>query len=389
MTTPKPPCFAQFENWAEKSLLDLDTARREGVKIAGVFCTYAPLELVRAAGAVPVSLCGKRQDPISAAERQLPANLCPLIKSSYGYAVTDTCPFLAASDFILGETTCDGKKKMFELLQKIKPLHLLHLPYLQDDETALTFWMDQIRRMQAFLEQTTGQLITPDRVRQQIHDANRVRELLKKIAYMASDHPVPLSGQDAMRVFESSSFVVNLTAFTELLETLLQELAVMKAQGISVCPADAPRILLTGCPVGKGSDKVLKLIEDSGAVVVCLENCTGFKNFDLLVEESGDPFEALARRYLRIPCSCMSPNQGRFELISRLTRDFKVQGIVDQTWQCCHTYNVEAHGIKNLAEQSLNIPFLHIETDYSESDTEQLRTRIEAFLEVVAMGRPL
>ncbi|SMP65157.1 2-hydroxyglutaryl-CoA dehydratase, D-component [Desulfonatronum zhilinae] len=130
----------------------------------------------------------------------------------------------------------------------------------------------------------------------------------------------------------------------------------------------------------------MKLIEDSGAVVVCLENCTGFKNFDLLVDETGDPVEALARSYLRPPCSCMTPNQGRFNLISRLSRDFKVQGIVDQTWQCCHTYNVEAHGIKTLAEQTLNIPFLHIETDYSESDTEQLRTHIEAFLEVVEMS---
>ena len=386
MTTPKPQCFPRFENWAEKSLLDLDTARREGAKIAGVFCTYAPLELVRAAGAVPVSLCGKKQEPISAAEKHLPANLCPLIKSSYGYAVTDTCPFFAASDFILGETTCDGKKKMFELLQEIKPLHLLHLPYLQDDDTALAFWMDQIQRMQAFLEQATGQRITQDQVRQQIRDANRVRGLLKEIAYLASDHPVPISGLDAMRVFESSSFVVNLPEFAGLLETLVQELTEMKARGLSVRGPDAPRILLTGCPVGKGSDKVLKLIEDSGAVVVCLENCTGFKNFDLLVDETGDPFEALARRYLRTPCSCMTPNQGRFDLISRLTRDFKVQGIVDQTWQCCHTYNVEAHGIKTLAEQTLNIPFLHIETDYSESDTEQLRTRIEAFLEVVEMS---
>ncbi|GAB6058519.1 double-cubane-cluster-containing anaerobic reductase [Desulfonatronum parangueonense] len=386
MTTPKPQCFPRFENWAEKSLLDLDTARREGVKIAGAFCTYAPLELVRAAGAVPVSLCGKKQDPIPAAEKHLPANLCPLIKSSYGYAITDACPFFAASDFILGETTCDGKKKMFELLQEIKPLHLLHLPYLQDDETALAFWMDQIRRMQGFLEQTTGQRVTRDRLQKEISVANRVRRLLAGIAFMASNHPIPLSGLDAMRVFESSSFVVDLPEYAELLETLALELTEMKALGVSVCTANAPRILLTGCPVGKGSDKVLKLIEDSGAVVVCLENCTGFKNFDLLVEETGDPFEALARRYLRIPCSCMTPNQGRFELISRLTRAYKVQGIVDQTWQCCHTYNVEAHGIKSLAEHTLNIPFLHIETDYSESDTEQLRTRIEAFLEVVTMN---
>ena len=128
----KPDSLAYFEAFSERSLVDLDDCKEQGIKIAGFYCIFVPTEIIRAAGAVPVALCGKKQEPISKAEEILPANLCPLIKSSYGYALTDTCPFFAASDFIIGETTCDGKKKMFELLGNLKPLHLMHLPYTQD-----------------------------------------------------------------------------------------------------------------------------------------------------------------------------------------------------------------------------------------------------------------
>ena len=118
-----------FQRFGEQSLLQLDEVSRSGRKVVGIYCTFAPAELVWAAGAIPVGLCGKKEAPIAEAEKTLPVNLCPLIKSSYGYAVTDTCPFFAASDFLIGETTCDGKKKMFELLGRIKPLFLLQLPY--------------------------------------------------------------------------------------------------------------------------------------------------------------------------------------------------------------------------------------------------------------------
>ena len=79
----------------------------------------------------------------------------------------------------------------------------------------------------------------------------------------------------------------------------------------------------------------------------------------------------------------MTPNNGRLELLGRLINDFKVEGVVDLTWHCCHTYNVESYIVREFVEKNHSIPMLHIETDYSESDTEQLRTRIEAFLEIV------
>ncbi len=114
-------CIEPFKAFSEQSIADLDFWKEQGGKIAGIYCIYAPGELIRAAGVVPVSLCGKKQAPIKDAEQELPVSFCPLIKSSYGYAITDTCPFFSFSDFLVAETTCDGKKKMYELLGTVKP----------------------------------------------------------------------------------------------------------------------------------------------------------------------------------------------------------------------------------------------------------------------------
>ncbi len=122
-------------------------AKEAGTKIVGLYCGYIPFELVRAVGAVPVSLCGDVADSIPAAELELPRNFCPLIKSSYGLAITDTCPFFHFSDALIGETTCDGKKKVFELLGRLRPVHVMQLPYDKSAPHAYENWRREIERV--------------------------------------------------------------------------------------------------------------------------------------------------------------------------------------------------------------------------------------------------
>ena len=376
-----------FDRLAERCLLDLAEFKEAGGIVAGAYCLFAPTELIRAAGAVPVSLCGTTQDPIAEAEKVLPVSLCPLIKSSYGYAATDTCPFFAASDFLIGETTCDGKKKMFELMGRLKPLHLMHLPYTAEQGSAVAHWHAEILRLREFLEARTGVAVTPAALNRQIAIHNRVKRLLRRFVATGASRCVPIAGLDAMVVMDGRNFSVDLEAYADLLERLIAELEALKNAGQSVCRPDAPRILLTGTPIGKGSDKVLRIIEACGGIVVCQENCGGVKNLELLVEEDAEnPFMALAKTTLRTPCSCMSPNRDRLGLLGRLVKDFKVQGVVDLTWQFCHTYNVESYLVKEFLEAEHGLPVLHIETNYSPSDTEQLKTRIEAFLEMIMAG---
>ena len=374
--------IAPFERLNERFLLDIESLKKTGSKVVGIYCTFAPSELVRAAGAIPVGLCGKKQDPIPEAEKVLPSNLCPLIKSSYGYASTDTCPFFEASDLLIGETTCDGKKKMFELLRRLKPLYLMHLPYSSEEEH-LAAWSNELVKLRSFLEEQTGRRVTEENLQRQIAVQNRIRRLLMDIAELAMGQKVLLSGRELMTVLESRSFVIDQEAHAGVLADFKDKLEAALTDGEAAFPDQAPRILLTGCPVGKGSDKVLRLVEESGGGVVCQENCTTLKTLGLMVEENGDPLHALSRRYLSIPCSCMTPNQGRLELISEFIGKFRVQGVIDLTWHCCHTYNVESYFLREHLLKEHGLRLLQVETDYSQGDTEQLRARIEAYLELI------
>ncbi|GFK92362.1 (R)-phenyllactyl-CoA dehydratase beta subunit [Fundidesulfovibrio magnetotacticus] len=372
----------RFDGLADRFLADIEPLKEAGALVVGIYCTYAPRELVSAAGALPVGLCGKKQAPIPAAEKTLPANLCPLIKSSYGYAITGTCPYFAAADLLVGETTCDGKKKMYEFLGAVKPMHIMHLPFATGAAQE-AYWTQEMRRFKEFLESATGNRITEDGLREEIRVQNEVRRLLARVLKLSSGACSPLSGLDMMAVSEAKSYVADPRAYAAMLRDLAAELEAMARAGQSGVATGARRILLTGCPVGRGSEKVVRLLEESGAVVVAAENCSGVKSFDLLADESGDPLVALARRTLCIPCSVMTPNAGRLSLLDRLTEEYRPEGVVDLTWQCCHTYNVESPMVQGHMLGKHGLRTLHIETDYSEADTEQLRTRIEAFLELL------
>jgi benzoyl-CoA reductase/2-hydroxyglutaryl-CoA dehydratase subunit BcrC/BadD/HgdB len=119
-----PENFQDYSEARQQGFIKLKELKERGKKVVGIFCTYTPTEMVLAAGAVPVGLCGMSDEPIPAAEKFLPKNLCPLIKSSYGFAVSDTCPYFYFSDMILAETTCDGKKKMYEMMNELKYTHV-------------------------------------------------------------------------------------------------------------------------------------------------------------------------------------------------------------------------------------------------------------------------
>jgi len=383
MTTPKT--FTEISTLRERNALAVKEAKEKGLRVVGAYCLYSPAEMVMAAGAIPVMLCGTSQNPVPAAEKVLPRNLCPLIKSSYGFAITDTCPYFHFADLLIAETTCDGKKKMYELMGEMKPLHLMQLPQVQD-EAALSYWTGEMKRLKTRLEKEFSVEITDEKLLDAIRLANDERRSLKEFQDVCKNNPAPISGMDMLTVLHNRGFSVDKREAIELVDRLTSELREMAENGLSPFPPSTPRILLSGVPVGIGSDKVVRLVEECGGSVVCFESCGAYKKIDP-IEESGDLLEAMADRYLRIPCSCMSPNEGRFPLVERLVREFLADGVIDLTWQGCHTYNIESYSLKRHVRETANIPFLQIETDYSESDTEQLKVRIEAFLEMISRSK--
>ena len=368
----------RFYEVTDKNVLALQEAKAAGKKVVGQYCIYSPLEIPLAAGAVPVSLCGTKNDSIPPAEAVLPRSLCPLIKSSFGFALQDSCPYLAASDIVVADTTCDGKKKMYELLGKYKPVMLLQLPHVQDGD-ALSYWRGQYGKLQERLEKDLGSTITPLKLKEAIRLCNRLRLALKEVLDLAQLDPSPLTGMQMLNICFRASFMPD---YEQAIAMLREIAAEVKASCIKA-PRDEARIIVTGVPAGMGSHKVIQLLEDCGACVVCLDNCSGYKKVRLMIDEEADPLTALAKRYLDTPCAVMSPNPNRYAVLEQLVENFKAHAVVDLTWQGCQTYDVESFSLKKFIREELDIPFLQIVTDYSPADTEQLKVRVEAFLEMI------
>ncbi len=365
----------------------LEMAKDEGKKVVGCLCSYFPSELVLAADAIPVGLCGTTQEPIAEAEKVLPVDQCPMVKATYGRAINNTCPLFPLADCIVGETTCDGRKKMYELLAREKPMHVMDLPQKPEEPEAIAHWIKEVEKLKTFLNRQLGLEITDENLKKTIKELNQERLLLKEIHACRKHIPVPIMGVDLVGLTTMFHYTVNRQEYREKLAGLLRELQRRIENKEYACEPERPRVLWTGLGNSLGCDKVLRLVEECGGVVVCQEGCGGVTRSDDLVDENKDPIEAIAERYLRVTCACMTPNNTRFEQIDRLIRDYSVDGVLDLTWQSCHCFNIESYRVAEIVKGKFGLPFLHIVTDYSQSDVGQLRIRIEGFIEQMQLRK--
>ena len=378
-----PKAFKDFDEAKQNNFIKMKELKESGKNVVGTYCTYSPIELIKAANAVPVGLCAMGDESIEAAEKHLPRNLCPLIKASYGYALEDTCPYFYFSDLVLAETTCDGKKKMYELMNRIKPVHIMQLPQTQDTEEAYNLWKSEMYRLKERLEDEFDIEITEEDIKRGIKERNDERRALKGLYELGKLVPPPFTGQELLGVLYGATFKFTSQEIVDSLNELKEKTLEEYEAGARPVSEDKPRILITGCPMAGATTKIVKLIEENGGTVVCFENCTGLKAIEDLVDEDKDPMDALTEKYLKIPCSIMTPNDRRFELIQNLIKEYKIDGVIEMVLQACHTYAIESYSLKDAVNEVNDTPFMSLETDYSQSDVGQLKTRISAFLEML------
>jgi benzoyl-CoA reductase/2-hydroxyglutaryl-CoA dehydratase subunit BcrC/BadD/HgdB len=365
----------------KRSLNHLLKMRNNGIRGVGVYCTYAPVEIIRAGGAVPITLCAYANKTIPEAEKVLPSNLCPLIKSSYGFIVSDTCPFFELSEVVVGETTCDGKKKMFELISSIKPLHVMDLPQIPDSEEALTTWAAMISKLKRFMEKNLDVTISNEKIEEEIKNTNNKNKLMNRFFEYASIKPSVLSWNEMYDIIALAQ-IETFDGLDAYMQPVFEKLDERVKNGISIGSVKSPRVLVTGCPVNGDSAKVLKTIEEAGGVIVALEGCSGMKPYMMSIDENTpDPIMALSKAYLTIPCSCMTPNEKRLQTIDTLIDVYKPDAVIDIILQACHSYNIESYKIEQHIKSKHNLQFLKVETDYSTGDVERIRMRVEALLE--------
>ena len=378
-TLELPKTFDEFVDARKAGFIRVKDYVQNGGHLVGMFCSYTPLELFDAAGVAVVGLCGTSNEPIEDAEKVLPKNLCPLIKSSYGFAVSDKCPYTYFSDLIVGETTCDGKKKMYELLNRIKPTYILHLPQGHDSDP-VTVWTAELRRFIKYLEEHFDVTITDEMLREASRRINLERQTNLRLMAMQRQDPPPMSGLQMYQALEGTGFVFTHEERIAKIEDLIRSI---EENADPEANRGCKRIMVTGCPIGGVLQKTVGAIESNGGVVVCHENCSGIKAaFQMVDTEAEDIVKAIAERYLKIGCSVLTPNSCRMELIPELVKEFQIDGIVEVDLQTCTPYCVESFQIRELAEK-LGVPYMSVETDYSQSDSGQLSTRIEAFMEML------
>lgn len=372
--SPVAEISPRFAEMIDNAYDYMETSMTQGKPIVGILCEYTPRELVMAAGGVPICLCGGDQDMIPAAEAELPSMLCPLIKSTYGYLLNKANPFLENASLVIAETTCDGKKKMYELMGRHVPMHVLELPQKEDSPEALELWIQELRKLKQVLEDKFNKQITDDDLRAAIQTMNKERSIRMKLASLMQKDAAPLNGS---QLLELKSIASGNPEDQKEYERIYEDL-----KDKSCCSnKNRPRVLITGVPMPHGAERVVHLIEECGGLIVAQENCTGIKPIiDNIDETENDPLIAIAKKYFHLPCSVMTQNTGREKLLRKLIEDYRPDCIIDIIWQACLTYDVESVRIKALAKE-LELPYLRINTDYSPHDSARLAVRIEALLE--------
>lgn len=378
-----PENFESFPEARKSGFMKMKAHKDNGGKIVGTYCSFIPTELIMAAGAIPVTLCATSEEPIAAAEEHLPSNLCPLIKASYGFALTDTCPYFYFSDFIVGETTCDGKKKMFELMNDIKNTYVMQLPSSRD-EVALTMWEAEIKKFWKKLEDFYGVTITEEDVKKAILQKNAERDLVLEYLDLGKLNPSPISGYELGTKLDTLSFIPSMEERCKQLRERIDEVKADWEANYNGKVSRKPRILITGCPNGGVRDKTIKVLEELGADVVAFDACNSNREKIEKVDTTLPVTEALAKKYLNINCSVMSPNTNRLKFISDMIDDYQVDGVLEIILQACHTFSIESYNVKK-SVLAKKIPYLKVETEYSKADAGQINTRLEAFLETIAV----
>ena len=363
-----------------KELLD---AKKEGRPVVGSFCVFVPEELILAVNGVSVGLCTGADFGTQAAEEYLPRSTCALIKSYWGFTLERVCPYIACCDVVVGENTCDGKKKSYELFKEVFPqFYVMDMPQTKSEEGKAVL-RAEYRRFASELEKLSAKKITADSLKNGIGIVNEKRKAMHRLSAVRSARPAPISGLDVL-LANQVFFYDDPQRFTRSVGTLADELEQRAENGEGVCDDKTPRILVSGCPMAAPNWKLHSIVENAGAVIVGEESCVGERGTRNLTKDTGDTVDALidniVDRYFEIDCAIFTPNPSRLEHIKQMTDGCRADGVIHYALQFCQPYQMESH----LVQQELGkagIPVLRIETDYSAEDAGQLKTRVEAFIE--------
>ncbi len=361
---------------------ELVKAKEEGKKVVGTFCLYMPEEFIVALNAIGVGLCGGVNfEPENVQSLLGTRNICPLIQSFMGFKLSSVCPYFEVADLLIGENTCDGKKKVYEVLGDLQDTYVVDLPSRIDSKEGYQYFKKEMKTLIQRLEKLTGNKLNSENLVLGIKKVNAKRKALEKLYSFRKKKKLPISGKDALLISQIA-FYDDLDRFTEKINKLNFELE--NTPDYVPGSENMKRILVTGTPMALPNWKIHDIVEKTGeAVVVCEETCTGTRYFENSFEPTGNfkqDLENIYKHYSDIHCACFSPNAERDEDILRLAKEYSADGVIVNNLLFCSDYAVENSRVETMLKEE-GIPSIRLETDYSQADIESLTTRIEAFIE--------
>jgi benzoyl-CoA reductase/2-hydroxyglutaryl-CoA dehydratase subunit BcrC/BadD/HgdB len=386
----RPRLMQYYENAArfpQNRVKELEGFKRAGGKVVGYLCLFAPLELIRAAGAVPIRLESGSHSAVVSSEQLLPTDACPVVRSTLGMKMLDLSPYLRLCDILVCPASCEMKSKLGEVLEEFTTIWRIDVPSLKDGPSARRMWLGEVNSLKHKLEKLTGRKITRTELRRSIQTSQEARVFFHRLLELRKSEPAPISGGDAMLVTQTMWYD-DLERWTKKTSELCEELKDRLTRGATVAKARAPRIMIVGSPIIWPNWKLPNLIEEAGAVIVCDELCSGDRGAlsdPVNVNEwtMKDMMNAIVERYLLpVTCPCFTPNDQRLDVILKMVKDFRIDGVVYHQLRGCYLYKVEFFRVR-AALKDFGLPTLGLETDYTHEDLGQLRTRIEAFLEMI------
>ena len=334
-----------------KELMD---EKEQGRKIIGSYCVFVPEEIALAANATLVGLCSGADFALDQVEKYLPRNTCALIKSAFGFKLGQVCPYLETADMVVGENTCDGKKKAYESLGTLMDnLYVMDLPQMKSDQ-GRDLLRHEYDRFKLAVEELTGVVITQESLKQAIGIVNAKRSALHRLAKLRKADPVVISGLDGLLANQVSLYD-NPKRFTESVHKICDELENRILENQGILPENTPRVLISGCPMAVPNWKLPWIIETSGAVIVGEESCVGERGTRNLTRDTGatidELMDAIADRYFKVDCAIFTPNQDRLDHIEEMATAYQADGVIHYGLQFCQPYSLEAIGVENALEK--------------------------------------
>jgi len=305
-----------------------------------------------------------------------------------GCAIVDDFPLYSYCDYIIAPSPCDAKLKLGEALKDLGPILTMNVPRVKSGESIRKQWLEEIKNVKDALEKLTGKKIDKKSLKRSIIKYQKAHKAWRRLLRQRRKANV-LWGRDFLLV-GWVSFIDDIERWTAEVEKLSEEIKNMTSIGKRVCSETIPRVMLAGSPVMWPNWKLPNLIEESGAIIVSDEFCSGTRTFyDPVVTDEWTEkamIEAIAERYLYpCTCPCFSPNEEREEHVLREIKENRAEGVVFHVLQGCHLHTLDASRLSRPLKKS-GIPVLTIRSEYQDGDIGQIKVRVEAFLEMIQAG---